>query len=143
MLLKYSSVLDLKRLDVGFFLLLWSPFSCSLLYFQATHVITQSIWQYQGQMVEHSKVTLNKVCMTISPEELFYEKVPFGLVSSISFSSGYAPLLDMNSRNNETSNHLTYNPFTSEGFPTDEYNCLVLDRVKSISGTCRSWKGEG
>lgn len=89
-------------------------------------------------MVEHSKVALNKVSMTISPEELVYEKVPFALVSLISFSSGYSPLLDMNSRNNETSNHSTLNPFTSEGFPTDEYNkCLVLDRVESISGTCR------
>lgn len=97
-------------------------------------------------MVEHSKVALNKVCMTISPEELVYEKVPLALVSLISFSSGYSPLLDMNSRNNETSNHLTLNSFTSEGLPTDEYNnyltpdnyCLVLDRVESISGTCRS-----
>lgn len=79
-------------------------------------------------MVEHSKVALNKVCMTISPEELVCKKVPFGLVSSISFSSGYSPLFDMDSRNNETSNHLTPNPFTSKGFPTDEYNnnCIIV-----------------
>ena len=82
--------------------------------------------------MEHNKVALNKVCMTISPEELVYENVPFGLVCFISFSSGYSPLLDINSGNNETSNYLTLNPFTSEGFPTDEYNRLVLDRVKSI-----------
>ena len=75
--------------------------------------------------MEHSRVALNKVCMTISPEELVYEKASCGSVSFISFSSGYSPLLDINSRNNETSNHLTLNPFTSEGFPTDEYNKLL------------------
>ena len=27
---------------------------------------------------------------------------------------------------------LKFNPFTAEGFPIDEQNCLALDRVKSI-----------
>ena len=27
------------------------------------------------------------------------------------------------------------NPFTPEGFPVDERNCLAFDRVKFISGT--------
>ena len=35
------------------------------------------------------------------------------------------------------------NPFTPKGFPTDEWNHLVLDRVKSKSAIWHSWEGKG
>ena len=35
------------------------------------------------------------------------------------------------------------NPFTLQGFPTDEQNHLVLDRVKSISAIWHSWELKG